>query len=276
MLPNEYGIEEHDRKPITHEITYVDILNVLLENGKSNAECRKILSKIADSNTVPEIIGLLIMQNRYSLMTEVLRDSGAEYDPRFVQLAIEHDSFDVMFKLRDLYPQSFTRDEPLFLGSVMLSFTKSNYCWLAKCFMFKAVISVISYRRAEDFLLMLAGKVEKTDPKDNPLYFTPNLLLLVLNLYEVCVLLEKEYPFLSAHTGGLTEHLTSVGSHFISEMQEEEKIRALVFEKDFENRDALELISHYDITSIMNNKNMEKIALELWSSEFDVKGNFME
>jgi hypothetical protein len=35
-------------------------------------------------------------------------------------------------------------------------------------------------------------------------------------------------------------------------------------------------MSQFNITNVMNNKNMEKIALELWSSEFDVKGNVME
>jgi hypothetical protein len=88
--------------------------------------------------------------------------------------------------------------------------------------------------------------------------------------------LTKEYPFLSAYTEGIIEHLTAVGSHFISGITDEEKLRATVFEKDFEFRDALELISHYDITEIMDNKNMEKIALELWSSEYDVKGGIME
>ena len=48
-----------------------------------------------------------------------------------------------------------------------------------------------------------------------------------------------------------------------------------MFEKDFENRDSLEILSSYNITEIMDNKNMEKIALELWTSQYDVKGNIM-
>ena len=52
-------------------------------------------------------------------------------------------------------------------------------------------------------------------------------------------------------------------------------MRALVFEKDYEGRDSLELLSIYNIVSIMDNKNMEKIALELWTSQYDVKGDFM-
>mmetsp|Transcript_8018 Transcript_8018/g.7094 ORF Transcript_8018/g.7094 Transcript_8018/m.7094 type:complete len:848 (+) Transcript_8018:309-2852(+) len=142
--------------------------------------------------------------------------------------------------------------------------------------MLKNVLNILSYRRAEDFLFTLAGKIERTDPKDSPLYFTPNLLLLILNIYEICILITKEYPFLNAHTEGILDHLTSVGSNFVSGISDEEKLRSIVFEKDFEYRDSLELLSTYDITSIMDNNNMEKIALELWSSEYDVKGNIME
>jgi hypothetical protein len=53
-------------------------------------------------------------------------------------------------------------------------------------------------------------------------------------------------------------------------------LRKLVFERDFEGRDALMLLSYYEIDEIMNNKNMEKVALELWTSEYDIKGTIME
>ena len=58
-------------------------------------------------------------------------------------------------------------------------------------------------------------------------------------------------------------------------MEDEDQLRAIVFEKDYENRDSLDLISKHEITEIMDNKNMEKIALELWTSQYDVKGNLM-
>ena len=99
---------------------------------------------------------------------------------------------------------------------------------------------------------------------------------MILNLYEICVLLENEFPFLNAIIAKILEHITMVASNFIENVKDEERLRSIVFEKDFENRDSLELISHYDITEIMDNKNMEKIALELWSSDYDVKGGIME
>ena len=49
-----------------------------------------------------------------------------------------------------------------------------------------------------------------------------------------------------------------------------------MFDKDLEGRDSLTLLSKYNITGIMNNRNMEKIAIELWTSEYDVKSHFLE
>ncbi|CAI2366954.1 unnamed protein product [Moneuplotes crassus] len=268
----EHDIKNRSRLDSCSLISYVDAMYVLLEKNKNNFECRKILSKISDHDVLTEIIGLLIIKDKYTLVNEL----EFEFDRRFVQIALENDCYDVVFHLRNKYPQSFTRSEATFLEYILQSFTKSNHCWLAKCFMLKSVIHYLSYRRAEDFLYTIAGKIDRTDPKDNPLYFTPNLLLLIINIYEVCILITREYPFLSAQTDGIIENLTRIGSNFIREISDEERLRALVFERDFENRDSLELLSRYNITDILNNKNMEKIALELWSSEYDVKGNLME
>ena len=76
-----------------------------------------------DKTTLAEIVALLIIKNRFTLMNEIKTD----FDPRFVQIAIENDGFDIVFQLRDKFPQSFTRSENLFLEPILLSFTKSNH-----------------------------------------------------------------------------------------------------------------------------------------------------
>ena len=69
--------------------------------------------------------------------------------------------------------------------------------------------------------------------------------------------------------------LIDITSVYIQDIEDEMQLRALAFEKDFENRDSLDLLSQYNINKIMNNKNMEQIALELWTSAFDVKGHIL-
>ena len=62
---------------------------------------------------------------------------------------------------------------------------------------------------------------------------------------------------------GILEYLTKVWSNVVSSITDEEELRSIVFEKDFEYRGSLNLLSQYDITAIMDNINMEIIALEL-------------
>jgi hypothetical protein len=62
---------------------------------------------------------------------------------------------------------------------------------------------------------------------------------------------------------------------YIEDIEDEVHLRSLVFEKDYENRDSLDLLSKYGIIQIMDNRNMEKIALELWTSQYDVKGHLL-
>ena len=54
------------------------------------------------------------------------------------------------------------------------------------------------------------------------------------------------------------------------------QLRALVFERDVSNRDSLTLISLYNMHEMLAIKNIEKTALELWNSQYDVNGSIME
>lgn len=174
----ENFITNSEAKLISERLTYVDILYVLLEKRVSSSECRKIIKKIPDGLTLTKIVGLLIKSKRHSLMNEVIKDHNIEYDRRFVMTAIENDAFDIVFQLRNKYPQRYTKDEEYFIDSIHKSFSHSNHGWLAKCFLFKSVIELVSYRKAEEFLNKVEIKISSNDPKDSPLYFAPNMVLL--------------------------------------------------------------------------------------------------
>ena len=133
----------------------------------------------------------------------------------------------------------------------------------------------MSYRKCEELLQIFEIKLNKENPKDNPLYFATNFLLVALNLYEVWNLISREYPLLNAAVNNLTTHIIHVAWNFIEEMKED-KIRVILYEKDFDNRDSLEIISNHNICDLLNNKNMEKVAIDVWESEYDIKGNLIE
>jgi hypothetical protein len=91
----------------------------------------------------------------------------------------------------------------------------------------------------------------------------------------MCKIMVQNYNFLEAYTDKIYDTIIVTVSTYIEEIEDEDQLRALIFEKDYDNRDSLDLISKYNINEIMDNKNMEKIALELWTSQYDVKGNLM-
>ena len=129
-----------------------------------------------------------------------------------------------------------------------------------------------NYIYAESFLLYTLRSLEKDDVTQNPMFYAPNVLLFTCNLVEVCRILVGKYGFLGAYTEKIEEIIIKTTASFIENIEDEFQLRELVFEKDYENRDSLDLLSKYNIVDIMNNRNMEKIALELWTSQYDVKG----
>ena len=218
---------------------------------------------------------MAVIYNKYSLIESLIVSNLFKYDSIFVNIGVEYDAFETVFLIRREYPQNFFEDEHLFVNSIITSFSKSNYCWLAKLFLLKQVIFHMSYRKWEELLSIFEIKINKENPKDNPCYFATNFMLVILNLYEIWILIDKEYPLLSAIVNNLNSYIIQIWSQFIKEIKED-KIREIIFEKDFGRRDCLDIISEYDISDLLNNKNMEKIALEIWESQYDIKGTIFE
>ena len=106
--------------------------------------------------------------------------------------------------------------------------------------------------------------------------FGVRLQFFLFSSKESRLLLEQQYSFLVVHTVKLRETVTGISLAFVTAIDEEERLRYLCFEKDLEGRDALTLLSTYEIVEIMNNRNMERVALELWTSKYDVKGTVLE
>ena len=118
-------------------MTYIDILTALLENDADNQECNKVLSKISDPQTLNSVVALLIVHDRILLMNEVMEHNNIEFDPRFIQVAIESDSFGILFELKDKYLQQFSQNESDYLNSIVYSVSSSNSFWLAKLHIIK-------------------------------------------------------------------------------------------------------------------------------------------
>lgn len=252
-----------------------DIVEVMLDDNAEDYKISNCIKRIKREWNIENIVSLCIMKNRFSLIRLILDKNNLHFNPIYAKIGIEFDSFDIVYLLKSMYPESYTQCEKSYLPSLLLSFQRSNTFWLAKLSMLKSLIDHTNYIKAESFLLYTLRGLEKADVTQNPMYYAPNLLLFSCNLIEICRILVNKYGFLGAYTEKIEEILLKSTAKFIEDIEDEFQIRALVFEKDYENRDSLDLLSKYNIVQIMNNKNMEKIALELWTSQYDVKGTIL-
>ena len=53
------------------------------------------------------------------------------------------------------------------------------------------------------------------------------------------------------------------------------QLKLMLFAKDLDGRDALTIIVKCSMVKVLANENVEKAALELWESEYDVRENFL-
>jgi len=254
-------------------LNHDDIIDVMLESNQVDNEVLNYIRKIRKKWDLENIVSLCIMKQRYTLTHSVLKECKLPFKAIYAKIGIEFDAIDIVYLLRCMYPESSIKMEKSYLPSLLLSFQRSNTFWLAKLSMLKSLVDHTNYIKAESFLLYTLRSLEKDDVTQNPMYYAPNVLLFTCNLIEVCRILVSKYNFLGAYTEKIESILIKSTASFIEDIEDEFQLRELVFEKDYENRDSLDLLSKHNIVDIMNNKNMEKIALELWTSQYDVKGS---
>jgi uncharacterized protein YbgA (DUF1722 family) len=243
-----------DRRKIGDNINIGDILQVILEDNISDKKVIGFLDKYSKGDDQDIIATMLISKNKYSLTEKFFKSYDLSFKSAYVRIAIESDNFNIVFLLKSLFPQEFVDKEHLYIPSLIISLNRSFTNWLAKIKLLKSLIHIISYIDGETMFKFVLQSIQNEEPINNPLYYAPNLLLLSCNIIEICRLLVKKHDFLASYTSKIEEILIQIASSYIEAIEDEDQLRAIVFEKDFEHRDSLTLLSMYDVVQIMDNK----------------------
>ena len=128
----------------------------------------------------------------------------------------------------------------------------------------------------EHLINYMYESLNKDDYKSNALYFAPNIVLLGCNIIDLCKLASSKYSFLKSQANNLIELVVQILVNYIKSIDDEFKLRLMIFEKDFENRDSIDLISKFLIFPIMELDAIETITQELWVSLYDIKSDILE
>ena len=191
-------------------------------------------------------------------------------------MAVEYSAGDILYFLIELDSERVIDTAKGMILSLQMAFLKTNSNFLGNLDIFRMLLQFMSYKQAEDIMIRLNEKLARQDVEGNPLFGVHNVVLACCLVYEAAYLVGREYNFLEGLTQEVMTKAEGIGANYLLSIRNEDKLRQLVFDKDFRKRDCLYIISKYNIVRMMNNKNMEKIALELWESSYDVKSNFME
>lgn len=102
-----------------------------------------------------------------------------------------------------------------------------------------------------------------------------NLLVLNLNIVKgACLVIEmmetlgSKFQFLQVRCKTIRERLVTIVRQYMNQVEREQEMKFLLLEKDFEYRDALDLITRYQIVEFLESQFAENVVKEIWRSAY--------
>lgn len=87
-------------------------------------------------------------------------------------------------------------------------------------------------------------------------------------LIEVLELVSYQFEQLKVRCKNIRERIETTVSKYMNQVIGEQEMRYLLLEKDFEDRDALELITRLSIISFLRSQFAENVVKEIWRSPY--------
>ncbi len=106
-----------------------------------------------------------------------------------------------------------------------------------------------------------------------PVTLNRNPIKSVILLSELLILMSREYSEYKQKCNEYLERIQGLASKFIEDITEDNVLKEVILEKDLEGRSGLELLSKYQITSILD--KYERIVLNVWNGELHPHSHFL-
>jgi hypothetical protein len=87
-------------------------------------------------------------------------------------------------------------------------------------------------------------------------------------LIEILELISVQFEQLSIRCRSIRVRIEDKVSTYLQEVNTEEEMRYLLLEKDIDDRDALELITMYQIVCFLKTQQAENVVKEIWRSPY--------
>lgn len=144
----------------------------------------------------------------------------------------------------------------------------------AKSYLLKRYVSKMSYNHAIEFIEAIEKGVQNQS-RGNILILTMNVVKSSCLLIELLEKVKSQFGFLERRIDEVKSIIIGICKNYMDVVDNEEEMQYLLLDKDYDNRDPLNIIYDIELTELLDNPFAQKIVNNIWESPYNVSSSIM-
>mmetsp|Transcript_12333 Transcript_12333/g.19135 ORF Transcript_12333/g.19135 Transcript_12333/m.19135 type:complete len:153 (-) Transcript_12333:1932-2390(-) len=145
----------------------------------------------------------------------------------------------------------------------------------AKLFMSKSLLNEFNFNHARRFLDIISFAINDTSLEGNLFAHSSNPLLVMSTLYELLLKFMNKFLSLKKVCEDLMDQVMEMAIEFIQEIDDENFLNTIMLEKDYENRDVLQIADELELLKLIQAPKVVAIIKGIYFSHYEQSGNIM-
>jgi hypothetical protein len=260
-------------------IRLVDFIHIMLEQKWSSQEIRETIVSYCqkgklDTQDERELFLLFALKRKIKLMSFLIVSREFRFafkEENFIDI-IENSAYDVGVLLYREYFLVLNEKVDKIVTLLVNAFTETNGMLEAKTFLLKRFIAKMNYDQAISFLEAIEKGV-KNQSRGNLLILSLNVIKSSCLLVELLEMVRDNFGFLDRRIDEIKNVIVGIAKTYMDTVDNEEEMQYLLLEKDFDNRDSLNIIYDFQVSELLENPYAQKIVNGIWESKFNVSSS---
>ena len=142
--------------------------------------------------------------------------------------------------------------------------------------MSKMLLPIFTFNAAKIWLDIIEFKIFDTSLEGNILSHSSNPLLNMCLLYELLLNIIKKFYSLNNLCQYLMTHCMKMALQYIDEVDDENFLTAVLNEKDYSRRDALNIFVELEMLEMIQAPKVEAVIKRIYNSDYDQSGDLFQ
>ena len=221
---------------------------------------------------------IFIMARKFRLSLFFLISTEISFNISFFTTAIQYNSYDIAFYLLKVYEEQILQNQENQVKAIdahIQAYKMSTQFLKAKLFMSKQLLNEFNFNHARSFLDVISYSIYDTSLEQNLFAHSSNPLLVMCMLYELLLRFMNKFLSLKKVCEDLMEKVLEMAIEFIHAIDDENFLNAVVLEKDYENRDILQIADELELLKLIQAPKVVAIIKGIYFSHYEQSGNIL-